>query len=67
MLGFVFGDEPVANGSLQPITWARFLAVFKLLELLLVYEGGTDYELLNAAENNSESFEGKRLYSLSPE
>ena len=63
MLGFEFGDQPVANQSLQPITWGRFMAVFKLLELVLVYDGGTSYELVKVENGSDERFEGKLLYS----
>ncbi len=63
MLGFVFGDEPVANGSLQPISWSRFFAVFKLLDLVLVHDAGTSYELVKVENGSEERFEGKPLYS----
>jgi hypothetical protein len=60
-LGFVFGDAPIANDNLQPISWARFFAVFRLLDLVLAYDEHRDYELVKSEDEDSGRFEGKPL------
>lgn len=45
-LGFVFGNPPEAQEHLQPIPWERFFAIFRLLGLVLAYDGDGVYELL---------------------
>ena len=61
-LGFVFGEEPPqAEEHLQPITWARFFAVFHLIGLVLVHDGNSGYELLKVDEGGSGRFEGKPM------
>lgn len=60
-LGFVFGVAPEADESLQPISWARFFAVFQLLDLVLAYDGDRDYELLKGEDEDAMRFEGKPL------
>ena len=52
-LGFVFGEVPEANENLQPISWARFFAVFRLLDLVLAYDNDRDYELVKAGEGSA--------------
>ena len=62
MLGFVFGDPPIAGERLQPISWDRFFAVFHLLGLVLAHDNGSDYELLKPEEKNTQGrFEGKLI------
>ena len=61
MLGFVFGDPPVARENLHPISWPRFFAVFHLVGLVLVYDSGPNYELLKIEEKTSTRFEGKPM------
>lgn len=60
-LGFVFGNPPQAKENLQPITWDRFNAVFRLLGLVLAYDEGFDYELIRTEDHHDGSFEGKPL------
>lgn len=60
-LAFVFGDPPEAREHLQPISWARFFAVFKLLGLVLAYDGDGEYELLRTEDHNFGSYEDKPL------
>lgn len=60
-LGFVFGNPPEATDNLQPIPWERFFAVFRLIGLVLVYDGDSQYELVQVEHNHSARFEGKPL------
>ena len=52
-LGFVFGEAPLSEEFLQPIPWSRFLAVFHLMGLALVYGGDNDYELVKVEGDKS--------------
>ncbi len=63
MLGFVFGDAPVAEENLQPITWSQFFAIFHLVGLVLVYDSGSEYELLKIEKGAAGRFEGKPMQS----
>lgn len=60
-LAFVFGDPPQAQENLQPIPWDRFFATFRLLGLVLAYDGDGEYELLRTEPHDFGSFEGKPL------
>ena len=61
MLGFVFGDPPLAEANLQPIAWSRFFAVFHLVGLALVYDDSSEYQLLKIENKASGRFEGKPM------
>jgi hypothetical protein len=45
-LGFVFGDLPQAARELKEISWGQFFALFQLMDLVLAYDGDSEYELL---------------------
>lgn len=60
-LGFVFGDVPAQQENLQPITWARFFAVFGLMGLVLAYDDDKAYELLKTEDHSAGRYEGKPL------
>ena len=60
-LGFVFGNPPEAQEHLQPIPWDRFFAIFRLLGLVLAYDGDGEYELLRTEDHHFGSYEGKPM------
>lgn len=60
-LDLVYGKLAVGNEHLQPISWEHFFAMFRLMDLVLVYDDDHNFELLKRPGEDSAWFEGKPL------
>ena len=61
ILRFVFKHLPVQAEMFEQITWENFFALFDLMGLSLVYDGGSSYELLQIEAKSVYRFDGKPM------
>ena len=59
ILTFLFGVPKGPTEDVAEISWEHFFALFDVMGLSLVYDGGSGFELLQIEKNSPYRFDGK--------